>query len=135
MTTEPRTPTIGQIVHYVSYGTPGGEYTSRCRAAMVTEVGAWVTMPGAVDEGVNEAGQRVRDVTQVWHGDACHLDVRNPTGGFFNLCLHDEGAETPGSPDCPMLEQHGNPFRYCDCGWLEGSQRGGTWHWPEEGTP
>lgn len=29
---------IGRIVHYVSYGTPGGEYTSECRAAVVTEV-------------------------------------------------------------------------------------------------
>jgi hypothetical protein len=31
-------PSIGRIVHYVSYGTPGGEYTSECRAAIVTEV-------------------------------------------------------------------------------------------------
>jgi len=33
-------PSIGRIVHYVSYGTPGGEYTSQCRAAVVTEVPA-----------------------------------------------------------------------------------------------
>ncbi|MBB5081364.1 hypothetical protein [Nonomuraea endophytica] len=32
------TPSIGRIVHYVSYGTPGGEYTSQCRAAQITEV-------------------------------------------------------------------------------------------------
>ena len=32
------TPTVGRIVHYVSYGTPGGEYKSTCRAAVVTEV-------------------------------------------------------------------------------------------------
>jgi hypothetical protein len=31
-------PTTGRIVHYVSYGTPGGEYVSQCRAAIVTEV-------------------------------------------------------------------------------------------------
>ena len=31
-------PTVGRIVHYVSYGTPGGEYTPQCRAAIVTEV-------------------------------------------------------------------------------------------------
>jgi hypothetical protein len=31
-------PTIGTTVHYVSYGTPGGEYGKRCRAAIVTEV-------------------------------------------------------------------------------------------------
>lgn len=29
-------PSVGRVVHYVSYGTPGGEYTSECRAAIVT---------------------------------------------------------------------------------------------------
>lgn len=29
-------PSVGRIVHYVSYGTPGGEYTSECRAAIIT---------------------------------------------------------------------------------------------------
>lgn len=33
-------PTIGRIVHYQSYGTPGGEYTAEPRAAVVTEVHA-----------------------------------------------------------------------------------------------
>jgi hypothetical protein len=33
------TPSIGRIVHYVSYGTPGGEYPRACRAAVITEVG------------------------------------------------------------------------------------------------
>lgn len=32
------TPSVGRIVHYVSYGTPGGEYKSTCRAAIITEV-------------------------------------------------------------------------------------------------
>jgi hypothetical protein len=31
-------PSVGRIVHYVSYGTPGGEYTSQCRAAVVAGV-------------------------------------------------------------------------------------------------
>ena len=31
-------PTIGRVVHYVSYGSPGGEYQSECRCAMVTEI-------------------------------------------------------------------------------------------------
>lgn len=31
-------PSIGRIVHYQSYGTPGGEYTSEPRAAVVTRV-------------------------------------------------------------------------------------------------
>lgn len=31
-------PSVGRIVHYTSYGTPGGEYSSECRAAIVTDV-------------------------------------------------------------------------------------------------
>lgn len=30
-------PRLAEIVHYVSYGTPGGEFDSQCRAAVVTE--------------------------------------------------------------------------------------------------
>jgi len=54
---------IGDIVHYVSYGTPGGEYKSCCRAAIVTEIGP--------EEEVI-------------------LAVINPTGLFFNKCQHKE---------------------------------------------
>ena len=49
-------PSIGRIVHYVSYGTPGGEYTSECRAAVITDV---------ADSDVS-------------------LAVLNPTGLFFD---------------------------------------------------
>lgn len=28
---------IGRIVHYVAYGTPGGEYPKACRPALVTQ--------------------------------------------------------------------------------------------------
>lgn len=31
-------PSVGRVVHYVSYGTPRGEYKSECRAAIVTSV-------------------------------------------------------------------------------------------------
>lgn len=31
-------PTVGRIVHYVSYGEPGGEYVGECRAAIVTRL-------------------------------------------------------------------------------------------------
>lgn len=48
---------VGSAVHYVSFGTPGGEYTSQCRSATVTEVGA---------------------------GGAVGLAVLNPTGLFFH---------------------------------------------------
>lgn len=50
-------PTVGRIVHYLSYGTPGGEYQSEARAAIITAVHP--------DETV----------------DLC---VLNPTGMFFN---------------------------------------------------
>jgi hypothetical protein len=54
-------PTVGRIVHYVAYGTPGGEYPSTCRAAIITEV----------DEPENEYS-------------TVGLCVLNPTGMFFN---------------------------------------------------
>jgi hypothetical protein len=63
-------PTIGRVVHYVSYGTPGGEYGKECRAAIVTEVGDY-------PEGVSDADM---DNIAVPVG----LCVLNPTGQFFN---------------------------------------------------
>jgi hypothetical protein len=75
-------PSVGRIVHYVSYGTPGGEYKSECRAAIVTEVPTGVASPQAVG-----------------------LCVLNPTGQFFNRSVpyHEgdaardhAGGEVPG---------------------------------------
>ena len=65
-------PSVGRIVHYVSYGTPGGEYTSQCRAAVVA--------------GVPEAGD----------GLALDLVVLNPTGLFFNRCDYEHEDNGPG---------------------------------------
>lgn len=102
-------PSVGRIVHYVSYGTPGGEYTSQCRAAVIT---------GTYGDGVP--------------GGEVALAVLNPEGMYFNLhVMQDEGDETPGKPNCPDAVAHGNPFRYCGCGWAEAAHKGGTWHWPE----
>jgi len=59
------------MVHYTSYGTPGGEYQSTCRAAIITAV----------------------DVPH----DMLSLAVMNPEGMFFNAevqacgCGDDEG--------------------------------------------
>lgn len=100
-------PSIGRIVHYVSYGTPGGEYGKECRAAIVTEVPA---------DGSSSVG----------------LAVLNPTGMFFNVAPYHDGAEVPGDPNCPDRAHHADgPLRYCACGWTEAGHRGGTWHWPE----
>ena len=105
-------PTVGRIVHYVSYGTPGGEHPSACRAAIVA----------AVDE-YQPPGE---DGEFVGHVD---LAVLNPDGMFFNKGVHyDAGAETPGAPDCTAPH---SVHRYCACGWIEAAKRGGTWHWPE----
>jgi hypothetical protein len=100
-------PSVNRQVHYVSYGTPGGEYPSVCRSATITEVGAW--MPVEVERrnpnDPPQAGDR-RFVEEVWDPEACALQVANPTGLFFNTCRHVE--PTPGEP-----------------------LAGGTWHWPE----
>jgi hypothetical protein len=69
-------PSVGRVVHYVSYGTPGGEYTKQCRAAMVTEV-----------QG---------DETEIG------LAVLNPTGMFFHSlangggCPYDDAGDPRG---------------------------------------
>lgn len=64
-------PTIGRIVHYVSYGTPGGEYTPECRAAVVTEI-----YPG--------------------FPETIGLAVLNPTGMFFNRSVTHDATEHHG---------------------------------------
>lgn len=69
---------VGRIVHYVSYGTPGGEYTSECRAAVVT----------AVDEYQPSTGDHF-----IGHVDLC---VLNPTGMFFNRGVHHDEDEKRG---------------------------------------
>ncbi|RJO63696.1 MAG: hypothetical protein C4523_19650 [Myxococcales bacterium] len=65
-------PDIGRSVHYVAYGTPGGEYPAGAhRAAFITEV--------ADNERVG-------------------LCVLNPTGQFFNRDVpYDPTAACPGT--------------------------------------
>jgi len=66
------TPSVGRIVHYVAYGTPGGEYPAGVhRAAIITHV---------------------HDEMRV------SLCVLNPTGLFFNQgCKRDDAGEKPGT--------------------------------------
>lgn len=58
-------PSVGRVVHYVSHGTPDGEFGKECRAAIVTAVKLTDPVPA--------------------HGmpyvDLC---VMNPAGLFFN---------------------------------------------------
>lgn len=58
---DPTAVKVGDPVHYVSYGTPGGEYPSVCRAAIVTGIANHVDNQPAVS-----------------------LAVFNPEGMFFN---------------------------------------------------
>jgi len=96
-------PSVGRIVHYVSYGTPGGEYKSECRAAIVTEVGGLIGTHFTIEHDSDE--------------QALGLCVLNPAGLFFNqgVIYHegDTGHDHAGEEI---------PAR---------SYRGGTWHWPE----
>jgi hypothetical protein len=68
-------PSIGRIVHYHSYGTPGGEYLPEPRAAIITDV--------------------VEDSDKV-HGPVVSLAVLNPTGLFFNQSVIYSEDPKPG---------------------------------------
>lgn len=100
-------PSVGRIVHYVSYGTPGGEYTAKCRAAVVTEVGAWVTVGNDSDGAA--AGVPGARRTQQWEPEAVTLFVVNPGGLFLNPdkpCPYDPGgtSSAPGTTTARSYE-------------------------------
>ena len=64
-------PSIGRVVHYQKYGTPGGEHLPEPSPAIVTKV---------LDETTGQ----------------CQLFVMNPNGVYFNTT---EFSETP-KPGC-----------------------------------
>lgn len=78
------TPSIGRVVHYVSYGTPGGEFKSECRAAIIAEVYD-ADHPHPVQE-INDALEYGAEVGAEWVA----LVVLNPKGLFFNDACHSE---------------------------------------------
>ena len=70
-------PTVGRVVHYVSYGTPNGEYRPEHRAAIVTEVDEF---------------------------NYLSLCVLNPTGMFFNVGIgYDPTGNIGGTWHWPEL--------------------------------
>lgn len=71
-------PSVGRIVHYVSYGTPGDEYVSQCRAAIVTEVTEHPDADGT-------AG----------------LAVLNPEGVLFSRSVPHAEDKAAGAPNHP----------------------------------
>jgi hypothetical protein len=88
-------PTVGRIVHYVSYGTPGGEYGSECRAAVVTAAGRGLEEKTWNMEATN-GGDTAQEV------DLC---VLNPEGMFFNRGVsQDEPTKRGGTWHWPERE-------------------------------
>ncbi len=76
-------PTIGRIVHYVSYGTPNGEYKPEHRAAIIT----------AVHEGYEDGSCLVS------------LCILNPGGVFFSSeVAQDESDKAGGTWHWPERE-------------------------------
>lgn len=69
---------IGRIVHYHSYGTPGGEYKPEPRAAVVTSI------PESIPAHWAHREQPVS------------LCILNPTGMFFNELVAYAETPTPG---------------------------------------
>jgi hypothetical protein len=68
-------PTVGRIVHYQSYGSPGGEYRSLPRAAVITQT--------QVEN--RELGDGV-----------VGLAILNPTGMYFSEKIPYAETPTPG---------------------------------------
>lgn len=66
-------PTVGRIVHYVSYGSADGRYKSKCRASLVTEA--------HLDQDPQTIG----------------LAVLNPTGVFFDRYVRESDEHTGGT--------------------------------------
>lgn len=79
-------PSVGRIVHYQAYGTPGGEYKSVPRAAIITEVGS----PDHALEFDREGQQTV-----------VGLCILNPTGIFFNPAVRYSEEPKPGCWNWP----------------------------------
>lgn len=102
-------PTVNRAVHYVSWGSPiqpdgTQRYGRECRAATITEVGAWIT----THEHGNVVGER-RTLAQEWNPDAVGLHVTNPTGIFLDQgVLYDAGHPgTSGQPGRGSDDDHG----------------------------
>lgn len=78
------TPSVGRIVHYVAYGTPGGEFPAGvCRAAIITEINTVAVAEG--NEFPFGGAGRVG------------LCVLNPTGQYFNRGIPYDPDKAPGT--------------------------------------
>lgn len=104
-------PAVGRIVHYRSRGSADGVFKAECRAAIITEVGAWSTYRGDDPSDVwEDGGQKHRELLQVWEPDRCQLKIENPGGTFSNSVPYDVPPTAEDGTTTPTP---------------------GTWHWPE----
>lgn len=85
-------PKVGDVVHYRSYGSLGGEHRPACRAAIITEVDPYI------------------DATKT---KCVRLAVLNPEGMFFTNYLlmdnpsdHDPGVDDPVAGGTWHLKEH-----------------------------
>lgn len=69
-------PSVGRVVHYQSYGTPGGEYHAKPRAAVIAECDPQPTSEHCIGVASDEYYE---DETN-WRVRLCIL---NPSGIFF----------------------------------------------------
>jgi len=89
-------PTVARNVHYQAYGTPGGEYKSVPRAAIITDVEVLPDRAGAVQSNpVEYADERNYKV------GVC---VLNPGGIFFNPDIKFDPDGKPGTWRWPPRE-------------------------------
>lgn len=91
-------PSVGRIVHYVAYGTPGGEFPAGvCRAAVITEVYD-VQLFGDLRRAIPDypTGGVFTFGADGWCTDV-GLCVLNPTGLFFNRGILYDEEKKPGS--------------------------------------
>lgn len=101
-------PSIGRIVHYRSYGTPGGEYAPACRAAVVTDVHSLEA------QGITDAMLADREVAELLPSQpVVSLCVLNPTGLFFDQYLpYDADAALGGTWHWPERTDFPLPTEY-----------------------
>jgi hypothetical protein len=90
-----QTPSVGRIVHYHSYGTPGGEYRPEARAAIITAV-HWSDAADEEDWQGIEQPAASGDDQAIDYIDSISLAVLNPTGMFFNENVPFSSVPAPG---------------------------------------
>lgn len=80
-------PSIGRMVHYVAYGTPGGEYAAGAhRAAIITEV---------YEKGNMPPSGNVIQLDADGHCTSVGLIIFNPTGHHWRQSVPYDDSPTP----------------------------------------